>query len=395
MPHHIADLLSSDAFMPHGMCFLWRPELLWLHALSDGVIALSYYSIPALLTYFVLRRRDLVFPGLFLLFATFVLACGTTHVLAIWTVWRPDYWVDGGVKLFTAAVSLLAAATLWRALPRALALPGRADLEVANLALAAQVEERRRAAAVAQAVSEELEARVRERTADLEAANERLRAMLNEKEVLLREVHHRVKNNLQVVSGLLSLQARHVAPELKEHFQESLERIQAMGRVHEQLYRSADASAFDLGTYVEQIAPDVARAYASAAGRVASRVDVRGPTRVALDAATPLALIVNEILSNAYKHAFPGGRSGEVEVRVERVEAGVRLEVRDDGIGLPEDHTARSARSMGLRLVDLLARQIGAVVRLERDDDGGVGGTRLTLTVPDRPDDGQGASTPA
>lgn len=386
MEHHssLADMLSSsEGFMPHGMCVLWRPDLLLLHAGSDAVIAFSYYSIPAALTYFVAKRRDLVFPRLFLLFATFVLACGTTHILGIWTLWNPDYWVDGGVKLFTAAVSLLAAATLWRALPAALALPGLAHLERANLALAEQVEERRRAAAAAQALGEELEARVRERTADLEAANGRLRAMLNEKEVLLREVHHRVKNNLQVVSGLLSLQARHAAPELKELFRESLDRIQAMGRVHEQLYRSDDASAFDLGAYVAQIAPDLARAYAGPGAEVASRVDVSGRTRVALDAATPLALIVNEVLANAFKHGFPEGRSGEVAVRVERVGEGVRLEVRDDGVGLPDDHRERSGRSMGLKLVELLARQIGAVVRLERGDANGEAGTRFTLTVPD------------
>jgi two-component sensor histidine kinase len=388
--HTLADTLWSDGFMPHGMCLLWRPDLLLLHAGSDALIALSYYSIPAVLTYFVVKRRDLVFPRLFLLFATFVLACGTTHVLDIWILWHPAPWLDGGIKLFTAAVSLLAAATLWRALPMALALPGRAQLEDANAALAAQVEERRRAAAAALAAGEELEARVRERTAELEAANGRLRAALHEKEVLLREVHHRVKNNLQVVSGLLTLQARHAAPGLKEHFRESLERIQAMGRVHEQLYLSEDASAFDLGAYVERMTPDIARAYAGPEAEVASRVEVRGRTRVPLDAATPLALIANEVLANAFKHAFPPGRAGEVAVSVERVAAGVRMEIRDDGVGLPEDHADRAGQSMGLKLVDLLARQIGGVVRLEGD----AGGTRFTLTVPDR-FDGQGVGAAA
>jgi hypothetical protein len=112
MLHHLTDLLSSEEFMPHGMCFLWRPELIWLHAVADGLIALAYYSIPFALLYFVLRRRDLAFPGVFLLFGAFILACGTTHLLGIWTLWNPDYWLDGGVKLATAAVSVLSAAVI-------------------------------------------------------------------------------------------------------------------------------------------------------------------------------------------------------------------------------------------------------------------------------------------
>ena len=86
---HLTDFLASDEFMPHGMCFLWRPELIWLHAVSDGVIALSYYSIPFTLIYVLMRRQDLIFPGVLVLFAAFILACGTTHLMGIWTLWHP------------------------------------------------------------------------------------------------------------------------------------------------------------------------------------------------------------------------------------------------------------------------------------------------------------------
>jgi two-component sensor histidine kinase len=267
----------------------------------------------------------------------------------------PDYWVDGGVKLFTAAVSLLAAVTLWRALPRALALPGLGHLEARTWpspsrwrsAGAPRWRPRRGRGAGGPGARAHRRPRGRERA---------LRAMLNEKEVLLREVHHRVKNNLQVVSGLLSLQARHAAPALKEHFQESLERIQAMGRVHEQLHRSPDASSFDLGAYVEQMTPDVASAYATPGTVLAARVEVRGPARVPLDAATPLALIVNEILVNAFKHGFPDGRrTGEVVVEVERVEGGGPprgARRRDRAAGRPREarralHGAQARRAAG------------------------------------------------
>ena len=141
---HLTEYLSSDEFMPHGMCFLWRPELIWLHAISDSLIALSYYSIPFALLYILAHRRDLAFPRVFVLFAAFILACGTTHVMGVWTLWHPDYWLDGGIKLATAGVSVLTAVLLWRIIPEALALPSRGQLEDANRALARQIDERLR-----------------------------------------------------------------------------------------------------------------------------------------------------------------------------------------------------------------------------------------------------------
>src|SRR5215208_6104361 len=120
---HLAEILSSDEFMPHGMCFLWRPDLLWLHAGSDALIALACYSILIALLYFVQRRKDLVFPVVFILFSGFIFACGTTHIMSVWTIWRPDYWLDGVIRAATAAVSVLAAVLVWRVMPAALALP--------------------------------------------------------------------------------------------------------------------------------------------------------------------------------------------------------------------------------------------------------------------------------
>jgi two-component sensor histidine kinase len=376
MLEHLGAVLSSEDFMPHGMCFLWRPDLLWLHVVSDGLTALAYYSIPFALVYFVWKRQDLAFPGVFLLFGAFILACGTTHVMGIWTIWRPDYWVDGGIKLFTGLISVLTAALVWRVMPAALALPSRGELEVANAALARQIDERRRAEDTVRRMNLELEERVRERTKELEASNERLRAALHEKEVLLREVHHRVKNNLQVVSGLLTLQASRADPALMRHFQDSQERIRAMGRVHEQLYRADDASAFDPAAYVRAICDDLREIY-GAAGRVTCQVEARRPVRIPLDVATPLALIVNEVISNAYKHAFPDGRRGEIRVVLDETEAGTLLEIRDDGIGLPDGQGEPGDASMGQRLVRLLAQQIDATAELRSE-----GGTRFSLVLP-------------
>jgi PAS domain S-box-containing protein len=123
-------IVSTD-FMPHGYCFLWLPEILWLHAVSDGLIALSYFAIPAALVILVLRRRgEVPFPWLFGLFAAFIVACGLTHVMGIWTIWRPDYGAAGLVKGATALVSVATAASLVPVLPRALALWGPRELEL-------------------------------------------------------------------------------------------------------------------------------------------------------------------------------------------------------------------------------------------------------------------------
>lgn len=370
---HLTDYLSSDEFMPHGMCFLWRPDLIWLHAISDTLIALSYYSIPFALVYILAHRKDLVFPRVLALFAVFILACGTTHVMGVWTLWHPDYWLDGGIKLATAIVSVLTAVLLWRILPDALALPSRGKLEDANQALELQIGERVRIEESVRQLNRELEQRVGERTAALEATNSRLRTALAEKEVLLREIQHRVKNNLQVVSSLISLQSRKVPPALKPYFQESLERIGAMGRVHEQLYRSDNAGTFGADELIKTICADLAQIYGAERQRITCRVEAEQSVPLPLDAATPLALLVNEVVSNAFKHAFADGRSGEIVVTLRRSGDTTELVVRDDGIGVAAD----APQSLGMRLIAMLAGQIGGRAHWST-----AGGTRFALVMP-------------
>lgn len=166
-----------DDFMPHGQCFLWKPELVWLHTISDGLIALSYYSIPIALVYFASKRRDLPFNWMFLMFGAFILACGTTHIMGIWTVWNADYWLDGAVKAATAGISLVTAGLLWPLLPKALALPSPSQLEAVNRDLKSEIAERTRVEEEVRALNLSLERRVAERTAEMEAANEKLKTM--------------------------------------------------------------------------------------------------------------------------------------------------------------------------------------------------------------------------
>ncbi len=136
-------LLSWGDYMPHGHCYLWQPPLLSLHLMSDAWIAFAYYSIPLLLFYFVRKRTDVPFKRIFLWFSVFILSCGTTHLMGVWTLWHADYWVSGGIKAFTALVSCYTVVELVPLIPKALALPSPAQLEAMNADLAQQIEERR------------------------------------------------------------------------------------------------------------------------------------------------------------------------------------------------------------------------------------------------------------
>ena len=119
-------------YVPHGHCYLWKPGLVGLHVSSDVLIALAYYSIPVTLVYFVRQRKDIPYPEVFWLFSAFIIACGTTHLLAVWTIWHSDYWLSGTVKAITAAISLYTALALVPIVPKALALPSPAQLKTTN-----------------------------------------------------------------------------------------------------------------------------------------------------------------------------------------------------------------------------------------------------------------------
>jgi PAS domain S-box-containing protein len=133
--------------MPHGECLLWNPYLVWLDVISDSGTTIAYYSIPFLLLYFIRERRDVPFRPIFLMFGIFILSCGTTHLLDVVNIWRPAYWTTGVVKAITAITSLATVAALVPLLPKALAIPGRSQLENANRELEREIADKRRAEA--------------------------------------------------------------------------------------------------------------------------------------------------------------------------------------------------------------------------------------------------------
>lgn len=165
---------SSENFMPHGHCYLWQPGLLWTYVLSDLAIAASYYSIPLALVYFVRKRKDLQFNWIFVMFSLFIFACGTTHLLSLWTIWNPDYWLDSMVKGVTAMASVITAIMLWYIMPQALRIPGTGQLREAVEQLQREVSERKRAEEALENINSSLELRVQQRTAELTEINRRL-----------------------------------------------------------------------------------------------------------------------------------------------------------------------------------------------------------------------------
>lgn len=204
---------------------------------------------------------------------------------------------------------------------------------------------------------------------------------LREKTALLNEVHHRVKNNLQVISSLLNLQASHTSDErLRAILQESQGRVKAMALTHQLLYEGKDFSRLDLRDFLGRLVQLLRGAY-RVAGRIGLRLELPdAPIHVDLERAVPCALLINELATNAFKHAFPGERSGEVVIALNPLEAGaVELSVVDDGIGLPAGFSLDSVTSLGLQLVPLFVDQLQGVLHI-----GPGPGTRFALrfTIP-------------
>jgi two-component sensor histidine kinase len=372
----LAGVFTNRDLMPHGMCFLWDPGLLWLHAISDTLIAAAYYGIPVVIAYFAIKRKDLVFRHIFILSGLFVLACGTTHVLNVWVLWNPDYGVEGAVKAATAAVSLTSLAAIWRVMPMALAFPSPSQLREANTALEKEIVERRRAEAEITKMNRDLEARVAKRTTEIEDANAALRQQVEREQLLVREIHHRVKNNLQTMSSMLRLQADTAGAELAPQFATAQRRIQVMAQIHEELYQAEKVESVDFAAYLENLCADIGNFY-EMDDRVTLAVSAE-PLNLNLDQATALALVANEAITNACAHAFPDERTGTITVSLHHSGTDAELTVADDGIGLSaRDMNASKGDSMGSLIMAALSEQIAGYHDIASDH-----GTRVTIRFP-------------
>ncbi len=208
---------------------------------------------------------------------------------------------------------------------------------------------------------------------------ERLRASLREKEVLIKEIHHRVKNNLQIIASMLNLQTGCISDDYSRlALRDSQNRIRTLALVHEKLYSSGDVSQIAVKDYIRDLTSSLFKSLTEASPSVALRLDL-ADVSLDLDAVIPLALILNELVSNSLQHAFPDGREGEIAVvLVPNSNSRLELVVADDGVGFPENLDYRETETLGLQLVCLLTTQLGGNIELERND-----GTVFTIEFPE------------
>ncbi|MBS0361657.1 MAG: sensor histidine kinase, partial [Proteobacteria bacterium] len=313
---------------PHGICLLWRPELIWTHATSDIIIGLAYFSIPLAISAFLYRRPDVKFGWVLWMFVAFILLCGVTHFMSVLTLWRPYYAIEGVVKAATAVASILTALALWPLLPTAIALPNAATLQ----------------------------ARVEERDQALTELREAMATMLQMQEhemrqkLLLDELNHRVKNTLASVQSIAaqSLRGANDIGDFKHAF---TERLMALSSTHDLLVKREWASA-SLKELTEATLRHYALPFAYA-----------GPDlRLQSNLAVTLGMALHELATNAVKHgAWASG--GRVDIEVTAESRTVRIVWRESGgrkVAPPK------ATGFGSRLLEQgVAGELGGTVNLD------------------------------
>jgi two-component sensor histidine kinase len=208
-------------------------------------------------------------------------------------------------------------------------------------------------------------------------AEEQIKASLREKEILLREIHHRVKNNLQIISTLLYLQSGYIKDkEAFEMLKESQNRLKSMALIHDKLYQFKDLGKIDIARYIRELATDLFHSYGVKPDGVRLKIDVREIV-LGVDTAIPCGLIINELVSNSLKHAFPDGKEGTIRIELLRSvnDNTFTLIVSDNGIGFPKDLDFRNTGTLGLQLVITLVEQLKGTIELDRSE-----GTEFKIT---------------
>lgn len=379
-------LSAVSSTSPMFESLTWQPGAMLKHVLSGNFVNITDISASFEWQSHAAEIQRNVTSALHIPFNS-----STTRAMLICTSSKEGFFSKSNIQL----------------LERFAPLAGQAlhNLEICDL-LRDEIVVRKSAEAALKKAHDELELRVEQRTEELRASNvllkseitERKRAeeereqllaqllsSLREKEMLLREVHHRVKNNMQVISSLLNLQAESIPDHrFREVLNESKNRIRAMALVHEKLYRTSDIENIDFHEYLEHLTNDLSRFYDLNTGIIRLSIDARGVI-LGIDSAIPCGLIISELISNALKYAFPDGREGDVWIvmkKLEPAEAGKNtymLIVGDNGIGMPETLDIRKVKSLGMHLVTSLAEhQLLGRIELDRTS-----GTEFRITFRD------------
>jgi signal transduction histidine kinase len=318
----IYDFLWREGFQPHGFCMLWDPWVFWTHVAADGLIALSYVTIPIALIVLTRRRPDLLPRPVAYLFSAFILACGATHLLGVWTMWVPHYGLEGAVKAVTAVVSLVTAVALWPLLPRIMAAPSVGDYERKN-------------------------AEITRLNAELSAALEAEKALNAMQRQFVAMVNHEMRTPLAVIDGRARQIARRAgtaeADDIASRSGEIRGAVTRLTDLIESVLQSArfeegridfNPVDLDLSALVRDCVRSAQTAYADR--RFMESID-EGVATEAGDA-TLLRQVVANLLSNAAKYSDIGTA---IHLRLSSADGEATLCVRDEGVGVPPDELER------------------------------------------------------
>ena len=360
------NLLASD-FMGHGYCYLWRPEIVWLHVGSDALITFAYYSIPVTLVYFVRKRPDLPFHWMFIMFGAFILGCGTTHMMEVWTIWHGTYRLAGIIKLITAGLSVGTALALVPLIPKALALPSPSRLAAANRELEKEMRGRERAEEDQRRSFQQLRALA----ARMQTAREEERARV------AREIHDQLGQALTAIRIDLTV----LLPKAPANAEPNLQRQETVFRLLDEAIHSVRRIATDLRPGVLDDL-GLAAAIEWAVEEFQARTGVEGYVRlpdadIALDAerATALFRILQEALTNIARHA----KATRATVRLAKEEGNLWLEIRDNGGGIREEQLA-GGRSLGILGMRERAILLGGELNISGSPENG---TTVKVRIPE------------
>jgi signal transduction histidine kinase len=373
----LAHWFSSEGFMPHGHCYLWTPELLWTFLAADSTIALAYYSIPAALVYLVHKRRQTSFNWMFLMFSLFIFACGTTHLVSIWTIWHPDYWLDAGVKVFTAIVSITTAVLLWPLIPRIAQMPTSRQLRKIISQLEHEIEERKRA----EDALRQSQATLRE----LAAYQEHIRE--DERKRIAREIHDDLGQNLLALrldAGALHDRAGERHPLLRRRAADAIEHIDMTMKSIRSIMNNLRPSVLDLG--LQAAIEWQVRQFEARNGVPCELTLHEDGAPVPEEQAVAAFRILQESLNNIGRHA----RATAVHVELRIRDSRLTMTIRDNGVGMfPGDR--RKAHRFGLVGIQERVTILGGEFALDSMPGHG---TILRISIPLGRPGANGAATP-
>ncbi len=339
------NLFSTD-FMPHGHCYFWRPEIVWLHVISDALTALAYFVIPLGLIQLVRKRRDLAFHWMFVLFGVFILACGTTHLMAIWTLWHPVYRLDGVIKAITALASVPTAILLMRLVPQAVTLPSPEQLQEVNRSLEKEIAERKAAEEQVRVLNADLEARVAARTNELEEANRSLQRANRSLEEFAYSASHDLKEPLRNVAlysqllqsnygGRLNAEADMCLAYMAEGAQRMSDLVSDLLTYTEIASRDQEepvTALVDAEQVAEQVLKNLHLAIAESEATV-----TRGPLPQVRVKALHLEQILQNLVDNAIKYRRDGVPA-KIHIAAQQRGNQCHFSVEDNGIGIAPGH---------------------------------------------------------